>query len=29
MLIARPKLVDAQEMAAEKALASLLKRGGL
>jgi ribonuclease P protein component len=29
MLIARPKLIDAQEMAVEKALASLLKQAGL
>jgi RNase P protein component len=29
MLIARPKLNEVQEMAVEKALASLLKRAGL
>jgi ribonuclease P protein component len=29
MLIARPKLIAVQEMAVEKALASLLKRAGL
>ena len=29
MLIARPKLIDVQEMAVEEALASLLERAGL
>jgi ribonuclease P protein component len=29
VLIARPQLIEAQEMAVEKALASLLKRAGL